>query len=131
MNIAKWSKVDIRYRGVFKTLKKVPVFSGGLFGSSTSRISSAADEHEEVSTGGRTSTDSRSGWGSGSGSASSKDSSSKVDFEEAVKAQGQVIYALLDEVLNMLRIKREAKSHREMFFLRCVSFLLRCCIPEV
>ncbi|KAL4759722.1 uncharacterized protein BDW70DRAFT_169224 [Aspergillus foveolatus] len=118
VNIAKWSKVDIRYRGVFKTLKKVPVFSGGLFGSSTSGISSAADEHEEVSTGGRTSTDDRSGSGSGSGSASSKSSLSKVDFEEAVKAQGQVMYALLDEVLSMLRIKREAESHREVFFLR-------------
>ncbi|CBF79206.1 hypothetical protein AN7039.2 [Aspergillus nidulans FGSC A4] len=118
VNIAKWSKVDIRYRGVFKTLKKVPMFSGGLFGGSTCRISSAADEHEEVSTGWRTSTDSRSGWGSGSCSASSKSSSSKVDFEEAVKAQGQAIYALLDEVLSMLGIKREAESHREMFFLR-------------
>ncbi|KAL4812661.1 hypothetical protein BDW67DRAFT_188441 [Aspergillus spinulosporus] len=119
VNIGRWSKVDIRYRGVFKTLKKVPVFSNGLFGSSTSGVSSAADEHEDVSTGGRTSTDSRSGWGSGSGSASSsKSCSSKVDFEEAVKAQGQVVYALLDEVLNMLRIKREAESHREVFFLR-------------
>ncbi|KAL4993484.1 hypothetical protein BDV10DRAFT_199551 [Aspergillus recurvatus] len=119
VNIGKWSKVDIRYRGMFKTLKKVPVFSGGLFGSSTSGISSATDEHEDGSTGGRMSTDSRSGWGSGSSlTSSSKNPSSKVDFEEAVKAQGQVVYTLLDEVLNMLRIKREAESHREVFYLR-------------
>ncbi|KAL5044487.1 hypothetical protein BDW71DRAFT_215678 [Aspergillus fruticulosus] len=119
VNIGKWSKVDIRYRGVFKTLKKVPVFSGGLFGSSTSGMCSATDEHEDGSIGGRMSTDSRSGWGSGSGSvSSSRSSSTKVDFEEAVKAQGQVVYTLLDEVLNMLRIKREAESYREVFFLR-------------
>ncbi|KAL6233214.1 hypothetical protein BDW75DRAFT_252147 [Aspergillus navahoensis] len=114
VNIGKWSKVDIRYRGLFKTLKKVPAFSGGLFGSSTSGKSSATDEHEDRSTGGRMSIDSRFGWDSCSGSASS----SKVGFEEAVKAQAQVVYTLLDEVLNMLRIKREAESHREVFFLR-------------
>ncbi|KAL4976579.1 hypothetical protein BDW66DRAFT_150935 [Aspergillus desertorum] len=119
VNIGRWSRVDIRYRGVFKTLKKVPTFSGGLFGDSTSGITSATHEHENRSPGGRMSTDSRSGWGSGSGSASSSKSSlPKLDFEKAVKSQGQVVYALLDEVLDMLRIKRETESHREVFFLR-------------
>ncbi|KAL4877318.1 hypothetical protein BJY04DRAFT_230807 [Aspergillus karnatakaensis] len=83
VNLSKWSKVDIRFRGVFKTLKNVPSFTKGLF------------EHE-----------------------SGHMSSSKGDFEKAVTAQGQVVYALLEEVLNMLQIKREAEDHTKFFFLR-------------
>ncbi|KAL4902812.1 hypothetical protein BDW74DRAFT_180511 [Aspergillus multicolor] len=135
VNIGKWSKVDIRYRGVFKTLKNVPNFSDGLFGAFTTDATSAsaADEQECGSFTGQTGSESRpaSGSGSFSGLSSSKSSkrssSSKVDFEEAVKAQGQVVYALLDEVLMMLRIKREAEDHREVFFLRP---RLLTCQPE-
>ncbi|KAL2832441.1 hypothetical protein BDW59DRAFT_157270 [Aspergillus cavernicola] len=95
VNLSKWSRVDIRFRGVFKTLKKVPPFTRGLFESDSGRMASSA--------------------------------SSKLDFEEAVKAQGQVVYALMDEILNMLRIRRETESHREYFYLRP---RLICCQPE-
>ncbi|KAL4918645.1 hypothetical protein BDW62DRAFT_210271 [Aspergillus aurantiobrunneus] len=96
VNINKWSKVDIRFRGVFKTLKKVPPFANGLFdGDSSGRMVSR--------------------------------SSSRMDFDEAVKAQGQVVYALFDEILNMLKIRREAESHQQCFFLRP---RLVCCQPE-
>jgi hypothetical protein len=83
VNLSKWSKVDIRFRGVYKTLKKVPPFVNGLFESDSGKMNSL-----------------------------------KGDFDEAAKAQGQVVYALLDEVLNMLKIRREAEGYREYFYLR-------------
>ncbi|KAL5335148.1 hypothetical protein BJX70DRAFT_401854 [Aspergillus crustosus] len=83
VNQNKWSKFDIRFRGVFKTLKKVPSFTHGLFEGDSGKLAS-----------------------------------SKGNFEEAAKAQGQVVYALLDEVLNMLKIQREAEDHRVYFYLR-------------
>ncbi|KAL4803965.1 hypothetical protein BDV18DRAFT_162376 [Aspergillus unguis] len=99
VNMNKWSKVDIRFRGVFKTLKKVPAFKYGLFDGPASEAALTSENGRKRS-------------GSGSGSAWKK-----IDFEEAVKAQGQVVYALLDEVLNMLKIRREAEDNRECFFL--------------
>lgn len=77
---------------MFKTLKKVPSFKHGLF------------DGDNI--------------GSWRMSSSSSSSSSKIDFEEAVKAQGQVVYALLDEISNMLKLRREMDNHRQFFFLR-------------
>ncbi|KAL2866872.1 uncharacterized protein BJX67DRAFT_381503 [Aspergillus lucknowensis] len=87
VNLNKWSKVDIRFRGVFKTLKKVPPFLMGVFETD------------------------------GSGQMASGTPSS-FDFDDASKAQDQAVYALMDEICGMLKIKREAESHREHFFLR-------------
>ncbi|RDW67160.1 uncharacterized protein DSM5745_09026 [Aspergillus mulundensis] len=131
VNISKWSKVDIRYRGVFKTLKKAPSFNG-LFGSYTTNVAtfSATEDHEGESFTGQMSSDSRPSSDSGSFSSfssSKRSSSSKANFEDALKAQGQAVYALLDEVLMMLKIKREAESHREVFFLKP---RLLTCQPE-
>ncbi|KAL4932316.1 uncharacterized protein BDV17DRAFT_287845 [Aspergillus undulatus] len=130
VNINKWSKVDIRYRGVFKTLKKVPPFEAGLFDVYTLTsvpTSTLAPVPGEGAGAGCKGTGAGSGHGrfrSGSGSSSR---SSRFDFEEAVKAQGQVVYALLDEVFNMLKITREADDHRVVFFLRP---RLLTCQPE-
>ncbi|KAL3475279.1 hypothetical protein BJX99DRAFT_259569 [Aspergillus californicus] len=84
VNLTKWSKVDIRFRGVFKTLKNAPPFTKGLFENNNGQMASSA----------------------------------KIDFEEAVKAQAQVVYALMDEILNLLEIHREMESFREFFHLR-------------
>jgi hypothetical protein len=89
--------VDIRYRGVFKTLRKVPQFTKGLFEDDT------MGDLSNVT--------------SSSSSFSKKD---KFDFEEAAKGQGQVVYALLDEILVALKIRRDAGGLKEYFFLRCV-----------
>lgn len=83
---------------MFKTLKKVPQFRHGLFdgdGTGSWRMSLSAGP-----------------------SSSSSSTSKKIDFEEAVKAQGQVVYALLDEISNMLKLRREMDDHRQFFFLR-------------
>ncbi|CEL02368.1 hypothetical protein ASPCAL03539 [Aspergillus calidoustus] len=101
VNLGKWSKVDIRYRGVFKTLRKVPQFTKGLFEDDT--------------------TGDLSNVTSSSSPFSKKD---KFDFEEAAKAQGQVVYALLDEILVALKIRRDAGGLKEYFFLR--PRLLNC-----
>ncbi|KAL3460510.1 hypothetical protein BJX64DRAFT_300605 [Aspergillus heterothallicus] len=94
VSLSKWSKVDIRYRGVFKTLRKVPQFTKGLFendheGRMTSNLSSSSSSRKK-----------------------------KFNFEEAAKAQGHVVYALLDEILVALKVQREAGSQNEYFFLR-------------
>ncbi|KAJ0422597.1 hypothetical protein BJY00DRAFT_310968 [Aspergillus carlsbadensis] len=95
VNLSKWSKVDIRYRGVFKTLRKVPQFTKGLFEDDTiGELSNMPS------------------------SSSSPLKKNKFDFEEAAKAQGQVIYALLDEIVVALKIRREAGGLKEYFFLR-------------
>jgi hypothetical protein len=92
--LSKWSKVDIRYRGVFKTLRKVPQFTKGLFeNDTTGELSSLS-------------------------SSSSSSKKNKFDFEEAAKAQGQVVYALLEEILIALKIRREAGGLKEYFYLR-------------
>lgn len=83
---------------MFKTLKKVPPFKHGLYDS-----------------------DGTGSWRKSSStgpSSSSSSTSKKIDFEEAVKAQGQVVYALLDEISNMFKLRREMDNHRQFFFLR-------------
>ncbi|KAL2838360.1 hypothetical protein BJY01DRAFT_250976 [Aspergillus pseudoustus] len=98
VHLSKWSKVDIRYRGVFKTLRKVPQFTKGLF----------EDDPE----------------GHMAKVSSSSSSRKKFNFEEAAQAQGQVVYALLDDILVALKIRREAGDQGECFFLR--PRLLNC-----
>ncbi|KAI9372736.1 hypothetical protein BJX61DRAFT_552678 [Aspergillus egyptiacus] len=83
VSLNKWSKVDIRFRGVFQTLKKVPLFAKGLFENDGGKMTS-----------------------------------SKVDLADAVKQQGNVVYALLDEILDMLKLKREMNCHQKYFYLR-------------
>ncbi|KAL4952410.1 hypothetical protein BDW69DRAFT_195670 [Aspergillus filifer] len=128
VKISKWSKADIRYRGVFKTLKKVPPFTGGLFDTFTS---ASVLNTTSYSTSASTAVEGPGAIGSGqfrSGSDSGRSSrSSRYDFDEAVKAQGQVVYALLDEVLGMLDLRREAENHRSCFLLRP---RLLTCQPE-
>ncbi|PLN76962.1 hypothetical protein BDW42DRAFT_196850 [Aspergillus taichungensis] len=78
VNLNRWSTVDTRFRGVYKTLKKVPAqFASGIYED-----------------------------GSPEQSSSSSSSSSRINFTEAAKAQGQVVYALLHEILDMMRIGR-------------------------
>ncbi|PLB50587.1 hypothetical protein P170DRAFT_492471 [Aspergillus steynii IBT 23096] len=48
----------------------------------------------------------------------------KFIFEDAARAQGKVLYALLDEILTLLDINREMDDHRSYFFLR--PRLLNC-----
>lgn len=42
----------------------------------------------------------------------------EYDFASAARAQGQVVYALLDEVLDALKITRETESDESYFYLR-------------
>lgn len=44
-------------------------------------------------------------------------------FANVSRAQGQVVYALLYEVLDMMDLTREAGSKKEWFCLRCVLCL--------
>lgn len=76
-----WSKVDIRYRGVFKTLAKVPTFSKGL-------------------------------WDGGS-----EEHMMKADFG-SLRSQGQVIYALMGEVADMVDLQRPTREGDAIFFLK-------------
>ncbi|KAE8362677.1 hypothetical protein BDV27DRAFT_146747 [Aspergillus caelatus] len=48
VNLNRWSKVDIRFRGVFKTLKKVPLFRKGLYEDDAGalKITREAENHE-------------------------------------------------------------------------------------
>ncbi|KAL2810878.1 hypothetical protein BJX63DRAFT_433842 [Aspergillus granulosus] len=96
VNLDRWPKMDTRYQGVFKALRKVPQFTKGLF---------------ENDTKGRMASESSS-------------SKKKFNFEAAAEAQGQVVYALLDEILAALKTRPEAGSQKGLFFLR--SRLLRC-----
>ncbi|KAJ6104321.1 hypothetical protein N7523_010641 [Penicillium sp. IBT 18751x] len=75
-----WSKVDIRYRGVFQSLFKCPHFTKGLWqgGSQDCRF--------ELLTG-------------------------------RIKAQSQVIYALLSEIGKMIDLKRETCDGDSIFYL--------------
>ncbi|OOO03853.1 hypothetical protein OAory_01022640 [Aspergillus oryzae] len=91
VNLNRWSKVDIRFRGVFKTLKKVPLFRKGLYEDDVGHWGPPAREY---------------------------------DFASAARAQGQVVYALLDEVLDALKITRETESDESYFYLR--ARLLSC-----
>ncbi|KAJ6017966.1 hypothetical protein N7451_001345 [Penicillium sp. IBT 35674x] len=76
-----WSKVDIRYRGVFKTLAKVPTFSKGL-------------------------------WDGGS-----EEHMIQNDFKN-LRSQGQVIYALMNEVADMIDLQRPTREGDAIFFLK-------------
>ncbi|KAJ5580021.1 uncharacterized protein N7459_006006 [Penicillium hispanicum] len=76
-----WSKVDIRYRGVFKTLAKVPCFSKCL-------------------------------WDGGC-----EDCQQELD-DGRPSAQAQVIYALMNEVGDMLDLQRPTKNGDAIFELR-------------
>ena len=90
VNLNRWSTVDTRFRGVYKTLKKVPAqFAGGIYEDGS---------HEQLS---------------------SSSSSSRINFTNAAKAQGQIVYALLHEILDMMRIGR--RKGGASFVLRCVS----------
>ncbi|KAF7586347.1 hypothetical protein BBP40_009043 [Aspergillus hancockii] len=91
VNLSKWSKVDIRFRGVYKTLKKVPPFRKGLYEDDEGQLPGSE-------------------W--------------EFDFEEASRAQGQVIYALMDDILRALKIRRETDDDQSYFCLR--ARLLKC-----
>ncbi|KAA8650089.1 uncharacterized protein ATNIH1004_002770 [Aspergillus tanneri] len=85
VNLSKWSKIDIRFRGVYKTLKKAPQFRKGLYENDGGRCES---------------------------------SNRRFNFNDVAKIQGQVVYALLDEVMNMLNISRDMEDNLSYFFLR-------------
>ncbi|KAJ5096165.1 hypothetical protein NUU61_005521 [Penicillium alfredii] len=81
IDLNEWSKIDIRYRGVFKTLAKVPCFSKGL-------------------------------WDGGC-------ELCQVELEQKKPwAQAQVVYALLEEIGDMLDIKRSTADGKKVFFLK-------------
>ncbi|KAJ5681652.1 uncharacterized protein N7477_001592 [Penicillium maclennaniae] len=75
-----WSKVDIRYRGVFQSLVKCPHFTKGLWQDGSQ------DCRYELLTG-------------------------------RIKAQSQVIYALLSEIGKMIDLKRETCDGDGIFYL--------------
>ncbi|KAJ5175357.1 uncharacterized protein N7482_001234 [Penicillium canariense] len=81
VNVRDWPEVDIRYRGVFRTLKRVPRFEKGL-------------------------------WEGGSDSCQEK-----LDDGQP-RAQSQLVYALLNEIGEMLDLKRETKDEMNIFYLR-------------
>lgn len=87
VNLDRWSKVDVRYRGVFKALAKCPKFAKGLWEG---------------------------------GSESCKDALEKG----TPKAQGHVVYALLDEIGEMLNESRETLDGEAIFYLTLVAALL-------
>lgn len=78
--MSQWSKVDIRYRGVFKTLKKCPRFTQGLWDGGSESCQRALDKGK-------------------------------------LKAQGQVVYALLNEIGDMLCLERETSNSDGVFLL--------------
>lgn len=80
VDLEEWSKVDIRYRGVFKTLKKVPRFSKALWDGGCESCQPELDS-------------------------------------KTPRAQGQVVYALLNEIGNMLALERRTVNGG-IFFLR-------------
>ncbi|CAL5869439.1 uncharacterized protein PFLUO_LOCUS3668 [Penicillium psychrofluorescens] len=81
VDLEEWSIVDIRYRGVFKTLAKVPCFDKGL-------------------------------WDGGS-------ELCQVELDaKKPRAQAQVIYALMNEIGEMLGIKRSMSDGKGHFYLR-------------
>ncbi|PWY64067.1 hypothetical protein BO70DRAFT_208281 [Aspergillus heteromorphus CBS 117.55] len=85
VNQKKWSKVDIRFRGVFKSLKKVPQFEDGVYEENGGNVKS-------LPTG--------------------------MSFKDSAKAQSWVVYALLDEILNLLDIRQESEDEHQYFYLR-------------
>ncbi|RHZ69285.1 hypothetical protein CDV55_107789 [Aspergillus turcosus] len=98
VNIKEWSSVDLRFRSVFMTLRKLPEF-GSLYDE---------DEDEDE----------------GYGTMDAGGDKSKPKFDETVKLQGQVVYALLQGILEAFRISRETDDTDSYFFLR--TRLLNC-----
>ncbi|RHZ60564.1 uncharacterized protein CDV56_101640 [Aspergillus thermomutatus] len=98
VNINKWSPIDLRFRSVFMTLRKLPEF-GSLY-----------DEDE----------DEDEGYGTMDGGGSK----SKPKFDETIKLQGQVVYALLQGIFEAFRISRETDNSDSYYFLR--ARLLNC-----
>ncbi|GFF36116.1 hypothetical protein IFM58399_04442 [Aspergillus lentulus] len=96
VDINKWSPVDIHFRSVFMTLRKLPEF-GSLY-----------DEDE----------DEDEGYGT------TDAGGSKSKFDEMVKLQGQVVYALLQGILEAFKITRETDDSDSYFFFR--TRLLNC-----
>lgn len=80
MDVYDWSKVDIRYRGVFTTLTRCPEFAAGLWERGSELCQGALDNGKP-------------------------------------RAQGQVIYALLDEIGDMLDLQRETSDGKAVFVL--------------
>lgn len=78
---SEWSKVDVRYRGVFRTLAKVPHFSKGL-------------------------------WDGGS-----EEHMIQPDIRSS-RSQGQVIYALMNEIADMIDLQRPTREGDAIFFLK-------------
>ncbi|GFF91146.1 hypothetical protein IFM61606_01568 [Aspergillus udagawae] len=98
VDINKWSPGDIRFRSVFVTLRKLPEF-GSLYDE---------DEDEDE----------------GYGTMDAGGSKPKLKFDEMVKLQGQVVYALLQGILEAFRISRETDDSDSYFFFR--TRLLNC-----
>ncbi|PKX93313.1 uncharacterized protein P174DRAFT_422314 [Aspergillus novofumigatus IBT 16806] len=98
VDINKWSPVDIRFRSVFITLRKLPEF-GFLYDE---------DEDEDE----------------GYGTTEAGGSKCKSKFDEMVKLQGQVVYALLQGMLEAFKITRETDDSDSYFFFR--TRLLNC-----
>ncbi|GFF27894.1 hypothetical protein IFM46972_02204 [Aspergillus udagawae] len=98
VDINKWSPGDIRFRSVFVTLRKLPEF-GSLYDE---------DEDEDE----------------GYGTMDAAGSKPKLKFDEMVKLQGQVVYALLQGILEAFRISRETDDSDSYFFFR--TRLLNC-----
>lgn len=80
MDVSNWSKVDIRYRGVFTTLAKCPEFAAGLWEGGSELCQGALDNGRP-------------------------------------KAQGHVIYALLEEIGDVLNLQRRTMDPKAVFAL--------------
>ncbi|KAH2556463.1 hypothetical protein KXW97_009070 [Aspergillus fumigatus] len=98
VDINKWSPVDIRFRSVFMTLRKLPEF-GSLYDE---------DEDEDE----------------GYGTTDAGGSKPKPKFDEMVKLQGQVVYALLQGILEAFKVTRETDDSDSYLFFR--ARLLNC-----
>lgn len=81
MDVDRWSTVDIRYRGVFKTLTKCPKLTTGLWDGGSESCQPALDKGK-------------------------------------IRAQGHVVYALLNEVGEMVNLKRETNDGKGVFVLK-------------
>ncbi|OJJ46398.1 hypothetical protein ASPZODRAFT_29633, partial [Penicilliopsis zonata CBS 506.65] len=83
VDVDRWSPIDVRYRGVYRSLSKAPPFPHGLYDN--------ADSIELI----RECLDSAPAY-----------------------AQRQAAYALFEEILRMLCIKRRTYSEKDYFHLR-------------
>lgn len=83
VDLSEWSQIDIRYRGVFKTLLKCPKFALGLWDGA--------------------------------------ESCQRALERGKPKAQGQVVYALLNEIGRMIGVERETNDGEGVFVLAYVA----------